>query len=313
MSCTNPHYMIDFGLLKNGKRDLRFLHRTVNDDGVPDLDLHDLQLIYGDRLVPIPCGKCESCIEDRTRMWAARCVLEASLYPENCFLTLTYRDSSLPKYGLCKPDLQKFIKRLRKYLDDRKIRYYGCGEYGDKTKRPHYHLIVFNWFPPDAKYFKRCDFGSGNLYTSKILSDLWPFGFSLVGDCTYESCGYVARYCQKKIYIKNQYKAFSVMSLKPGLGYQFLEDNFDKIYDTDKIYSKFGSATFTTPFRYFDKVLENVNPSRLGELKEERISKAKLNIAAEMFNHGFRHLEQLYEYKGNLKKLKFRALKRKEI
>lgn len=312
MSCTNPLIFIDYGLLKNGKRDLRFLKRKRDDKGNPLLDMQDLKLLYGDRVVEIPCGKCESCIEARTRTWAARCVLEASCYKENCFLTLTYNDNSLPTYGLCKKDIQNFLKRLRKRID-KKIRYYCCGEYGEKTKRPHYHLIIFNWFPEDAKFFKYGNFGEGMLFTSKLLSELWPFGYSLVGECSYQSCGYVARYCQKKLYIEGKYKSFSMMSLKPGIGYKYLEDNFDKIYDTDKVYGNFGRSSFTTPFRYFDKVLESVNLELFDSIKNERINNAKLSIVSEMFRLGFSKVEQLYAYKGDLKKLKFDRLKRKEL
>lgn len=314
MSCTNPLLMINHGVKKNGKMDLRFCHRPFDEKGKPDLSIYDVKKLYGDSLVLVPCGKCDSCIETRTKQWAARCVLEASLYPKNSFITLTYNDNSLPRYGLCKPDVQKFLKRLRKYLDGKKIRYYCCGEYGPNgTHRPHYHMIIFNWFPDDAKYFKPSNFGDGNLYTSKCLQDLWPFGFSLVGEVTYQSCAYVARYCLKKQKFDNKYKCFSLMSLKPGIGYSFLANNFDSIYDTDKVYGHFGNSTFTTPFRYFDKVLESVDPVKLEAIKNVRVSNQQLNVAAEMFNLGFNEVEQLYEYKGELKKLKMDRLKRKDI
>ncbi|MCQ2795628.1 MAG: hypothetical protein MJ214_05490 [Bacilli bacterium] len=309
MSCTNPIYALNLGTNPDtGKMKLKILPKRIESCFSYWCER------YGEsNIVQLPCGKCPSCIEAKTKTWASRCVLEASLYPNNSFITLTYRDGCLPKYGLCKKDVQKFLKRLRRYLGEQKIRYYCCGEYGEHTKRPHYHLIIFGWFPEDAKFFKKGDYGEGHLYTSKILEDLWPFGFSMVGEVTYASCGYVARYCQKKMYINGKYKAFSLMSLKPGIGYQFLSDNFDKIYDTDKVYGKFGNSTFTTPFRYFDKVLELHDPQRMEEIKNERISRAKLSIAASMLDLGFEHIEQLYAYKGELKKLKMERLKRKEL
>lgn len=308
MSCTSPIYALNLGINPDtGKMKIKILPKRV------DTSFEYLSNRYGSQnIVQLPCGKCPSCIEARTKTWAARCVLEASYYNTNCFLTLTYRDNCLPKYGLCKKDVQKFIKRLRKYLGDQNIRYYCCGEYGEHTHRPHYHLIIFGWFPDDAKFFKKSDF-DGNLFTSKILEKLWPFGFSMVGDVTYASCGYVARYCQKKMYINGKYKAFSLMSLKPGIGYKFLEDNFDKIYDTDKVYGKFGSSTYITPFRYFDKVLEAHDPVKMEAIKNERISRAKLSVASSMLDLGFQNVEQLYEYKGELKRLKLERLKRKEL
>ena len=79
---------------------------------------------------------------------------EAKLHKENCFITLTYNNNNLPKYkSLVKKELQDFFKRLRKKYGEG-IRYYACGEYGPKGKRPHYHAIIFGWKPKDLKYFK---------------------------------------------------------------------------------------------------------------------------------------------------------------
>lgn len=78
-----------------------------------------------------------------------------------------------------------------------KIRYFHCGEYGDLNGRPHYHALIFGYNFPDRVLFStrnniRCD-------TSKLLSDIWNNGFCTVGDVTYESAAYVARYALKKI------------------------------------------------------------------------------------------------------------------
>lgn len=310
MSCTNPIYALNLGINSDtGKSILKILPRRV------DSSFEFYSNRYGSsNIVQLPCGKCLSCIESRARTWAARCVLEASLYEQNCFITLTYQDKCIPRYGLCKKDVQKFIKRLRKYVgSDHPIRYFCCGEYGEHTHRPHYHLIVFNWFPDDVKFLRYGSNDQGFLYTSKTLQGLWKFGFSSVGHVSYSSCGYVARYCQKKCYINGKYKAFCLMSLKPGIGYKFLEDNLESIYDTDKVYGKFGSFTYITPFRYFDKVLESIDPDRLEELKFVRVSRAKLCVASALLDLGFQNVEQLYEYKGELKKLKMERLKRKDI
>lgn len=307
MSCTSPIYALDLGINpETGKKKLKILPRRI------ESCFSYWSNIYGsENIISLPCGKCDSCIEGRTKAWAARCVLESSLYQSNCFLTLTYADSCLPKYGLCKKDLQNFIKRLRKKVGH-SIRYYCCGEYGEKTKRPHYHLIIFNWFPEDAKFFKESKFG-GFLYTSKILQDLWKFGHSLVGEVSYSSCAYVSRYCQKKVYQEGKYKAFSLMSLKPGIGQRFFDEHLEQIYDTDKVYFNFGKSSWTTPFRYFDKLLEKLDPDRIEHIKNVRVSSARLSVACEMLSLGLDEIEKLYEYKGTLKKLKFDRLKRKEV
>lgn len=306
MSCTNPLYALKLGALnpKTGKERIKVLPRRVGESYRSWCDQ------FGEEnILQLPCGHCSSCIEKRTRSWAARCVLEAAQYDDNCFLTLTYSNDCLPKGGLCKSDLQKFIRRLRDKTG-KKIRYFACGEYGEHTYRPHYHLIIFNWFPEDARFLKFSDFG-GYLFTSRILLELWPFGISSVGEVTYASCGYVARYCQKKLAKQNDNKEFCLMSRRPGIGEKFLMDNIDKIYDTDKIYFKFGKSSVISPFRYFDRVFEAIDPGAFESIKNERVTKARLSIASDMLRYGFDHVEKLYKYKGELKDDDFEKLKRR--
>ena len=96
-------------------------------------------------ITSVPCGRCMGCRLEKSRQWAVRCVHEAKFYEDNCFVTLTYAPEHLPKDGsLNRKHVQDFIKRLRRRLDDRKIRVFYCGEYGDKLRRPHYHLCLFN-------------------------------------------------------------------------------------------------------------------------------------------------------------------------
>ena len=79
-----------------------------------------------------------------SREWATRVLHESDYWDHSCFTTLTYNNEHLPKDGsLHKDELQKFFKRLRKYLGDRKMKYFACGEYGDEGHRPHYHAILF--------------------------------------------------------------------------------------------------------------------------------------------------------------------------
>lgn len=72
-----------------------------------------------------------------------------------------------------------------------------CGEYGEKFQRPHYHAIIFNHSFEDRKFYKLVN--DIPLYTSQILEDLWEQGFCTVGECTFQSAAYVARYIMKKI------------------------------------------------------------------------------------------------------------------
>ena len=92
----------------------------------------------------VPCGKCLSCRIKKRQEWALRCEHELSYWTDSMFLTLTYNDLALPANGsLVKKDLQLFIKRVRKNICDRRIKYFACGEYGDNNFRPHYHAIIF--------------------------------------------------------------------------------------------------------------------------------------------------------------------------
>lgn len=175
----------------------------------------------------IPCGKCEGCKIDKANDWATRCYLESQNHAENAFLTLTYNKDNLPKgKTLLKEDLQKFWKRLRKTLAPTKICYLACGEYGLLTKRPHYHAAVFNYWPKDATPYKKNEIGD-MLYTSKELEKIWGKGFVIIGNLTYESACYIARYVHKKAYgIEKEVKKgktpeFITSSKRPAIAKDF--------------------------------------------------------------------------------------------
>ena len=101
------------------------------------------------KFIVLPCGQCYACRIAKSREWAARCVLEAKMHDDNCFITLTYDDNHVPSdMSLVKMDFTNFIKRLRKNTGE-KIRYYACGEYGELYQRPHFHACLFGYKPKD--------------------------------------------------------------------------------------------------------------------------------------------------------------------
>ena len=159
MSCTNPKpaILIPSDSSKTGQK-IKFLHHFKDAMTYPELKAK-----YGDMYVEIPCGKCDACVEQRTKSWAIRCCLEAGQYEDNCFLTLTYSPKCLPYVS--KKDIFKFIKRLRNKFGAG-IRYYGVFEYGSQNDRPHFHIILFNFFPKDSKIVAPGPFG-GFYYTNK--------------------------------------------------------------------------------------------------------------------------------------------------
>lgn len=151
-----------------------------------------------DKPINFPCGNCIGCRLERSRQWAVRCLHEASLHEDNCFITLTYEE--LPENGSLnkgpKSDYTLFMKRLRKNTGA-KIRYFQCGEYGEKFQRPHHHALLFGYDFPDKQPWKIAN--KEMLYTSQILQDAWKHGFCSIGEVTFKSAAYVARYITKKV------------------------------------------------------------------------------------------------------------------
>lgn len=235
----------------------------------------------------LPCGRCALCRLERSRQWAVRCVHESKCYEDNCFVTLTYDDRHLPvDRGLRYEDVQKFLRRLRRHFFDRKIRFYMCGEYGEARDakgeiipcpcgcgsgalgRPHYHLLLFNLAFKDQLYFKRV--GEFSLYTSKLLSQLWPMGNHLIGSMTFESAAYCARYCLDKRHgddaelhyaildsstgeVVGRTPEFSRMSLRPGIGAPWLARFMSDVYPRGEVVSRGKLAK--SP-RYYDVLFE---------------------------------------------------------
>lgn len=284
MSCTNPLYALDLGIKENGKRAIKILPRRC------DLSSYEqLTKKYGQHnILPLPCGKCPSCKKAHARMWAIRCCLEASLYCDNCFITLTYNDENLPKdKKLDKKALQKFFDRLQHLYPG--TRYFACGEYGDdkNTKRPHYHALIF-----------------GVYVEKKELEKLWPFGFVDVDELNELTAQYVARYNLKK---QGDDDCFLIMSNRPGIGARWFEKHPD-IYQQDAVIGPFGVASIP---RYFDKLAE-LGGVDLSEIKAKRISKANEMQLYEILLHHFQRKEEMYQYNAEIERAKFENMKRRK-
>lgn len=184
-------------------------------------------------------------------MWSRRCMHEKSLYSHNCFLTLTYDDSHLPQGGFLRSrDLVLFIKRLRKFGENdsiailrdpvvRSIRYFACGEYGKRSLRPHYHLLLFN-----CNFADRYKVGK-EYYESPTVARLWSdpkskvsYGTHKIGDVTAASAAYCAKYCVKPGDVPEwvcretgevRPLPFVRMSSNPGIGKRWLEQFHDEL------------------------------------------------------------------------------------
>ncbi|WNK13490.1 MAG: replication initiator protein [Microvirus sp.] len=233
----------------------------------------------------LPCGQCIGCKLERSRQWAVRLLHEAKLHDRSAFLTLTYADKNIPaSSSLVKTDVQKFMKRLRRQRPTG-LRFFACGEYGETTGRPHYHVLLLNTDFPDRRLFKRSKTDMDHLYVSSELSDIWTVGNSAIGNVTFESCAYVARYVTKKLSgpAGAMYYAgagiepeFATMSLRPAIGGpQFVK------YSAE--WYKFDAAVLQgkeVPLpRYYDKLYEVLDPVRYKRVKLDRSIRALKNKA----------------------------------
>lgn len=253
----------------NGKPSISF----KNPYGKPSSDRVGIQ---------VPCGQCIGCRLDRSRQWAMRCVHEAYGHENNAFITLTYSPEHVPPDGsLKKSHYQKFMKRLRKAVSPQKIRFFHCGEYGEKNQRPHYHACLFGYDFPDKILYTIRD--ECRLYRSPMLEKLWPMGFATVGDVTFESAAYVARYITKKItgdlaedHYKGREPEYTTMSRRPGIGKNWYETFKTDVYPCDNVVIR---GKIMSPPRYYDKQLEAADPVMYEKIKLDRKAQALENAA----------------------------------
>lgn len=306
MPCYHPvkAWRSKSGRLPNGKWPLVF---------IPENGMLEEEVV-------IPCGKCVGCLSDRSKAWAVRCIHEASLYEKNCFITLTYDNDKIieqcaikDKNGLIKfpvmltlnkQDYVLFMKKLRSfnernaygfvngighYIKRNKgsiydksrdgIRFFHCGEYGEMYGRPHHHACLFN-FDFQDKEIRTIKNGVG-IYTSKKLEELWPYGYSTIGEVNYETAAYVAKYVLKKVQGKAQKQIeycgreqeYITMSRKPGLAREWLEKFSSDVYNQDVIILK--NSLKSRPPRYYDNIYETYNPTEMENIKCKR--KEKVN------------------------------------
>jgi hypothetical protein len=190
----------------------------------------------------VGCGQCIPCRINKRREWVGRLTLEAGLYSDNAFVTLTYDDANLP-YTVGPPvqgdthhptlypkHLQDFLKRFRKKvasLYDLQVRFYAVGEYGDDTERPHFHLALFNY--PSCIYGQTRPKANCCLYCN-LVRETWGMGNVYLGTLEDTSMNYIAGYVLKKltnkhdIRLNGRYPEFSRMSLRPGIGADAMHD-----------------------------------------------------------------------------------------
>lgn len=285
------------------------------------------------RQLTLPCGQCVGCRLERSRQWAVRILHEAKIHKHNCFLTLTYDDEHLPrKYwtgqhhpktgekiysgDLALRDVQLFLKKLRKKALGMKtdntialdinyappnthggmppspLRYYLGAEYGEQYGRPHYHLCLFGIDLNDKLYVGKSPAGH-KMYTSKTITETWEKGIHSLGELTFESAAYTARYIMKKITGNRQKKAyerqdhdsgeilqlrpeFNTMSRRKGIGQKWLEKFNTDVYPKGKVIIRGHQANAP---RYYDKQFKKLDQLAYEEMQWQKELNARPHLA----------------------------------
>lgn len=266
----------------------------------------------------IDCGRCLSCRLKKRRDMTTRLNNELSMFGDDCcFITLTYDDehipttcirsikdadkmiergsTSLPVETLLPSDVQKFIKRLRRHLEyqpltdkykkgrdhvKNSIRYFAVGEYGGKTARPHYHILIFGWKPSDMEFFSYRN--KNVVYRSKQIEKLWKYGFSTVQPCGLGVARYVSRYVTKKFvnnsksaepFLDSYFPEFTLQSVRHGgIGAIWFDKHIDEVLSRGFVSFRCGLKFIKAPIpRYYINRLRRKNLELWLELRDERM------------------------------------------
>lgn len=316
MACEKPLRAWKYGFTKNGKQRLVF-KRPENSHKV--------------EMQEVPCGKCDSCKIDYSRMWATRITHELQVTGIGAFVTLTIDDDhlitrpftaagqQLPGRSVYKRTLQLWLKRLRQRINMplpngtpiyQQFKYFACGEYGDKYGRPHYHVILMGYDFPDKIRAGTTESGE-DLYESRILNQTWPFGQARTADANWQSAAYTARYALKKQVNKKLYEyvdratgevtpvAPEFVMMSKGIGKEWWQKFAS---DTDKDFLVVDRDKTVSIPRYYDKLRERKDPESLAKIKKEREIQAK-KISEQLDNNERRQ-------RGEVKAAQIKKLKR---
>lgn len=293
MPCYSPMLAgIMPGRTRNGKTVLRFLGKVARYRGVPRPE--------GSKV--LPCKVCIGCRLQKSHNWAVRLTHEAKSWPDACFLTLTYSDDFLPQtiHGemtLKKSHLRTFFNDLRGRLsyrsdNERKIKFFAVGEYGDLNGRPHYHAALFGLGSSECGAVGTRPARSGApQFELPVINEVWKYGDHTVAALTFESAAYVARYALKKVcgsyeedfglIPERETPLKEFQSQSNGLGGLHLAEWWEDIYPADQVVVP-GRGAFKPP-EYYDRAIEKADPVLWQEVKEAREKARKEVDSSEWF------------------------------
>lgn len=211
----------------------------------------------------VPCGVCPFCCATKRSDWALRIHYEARLHAVKKFVTLTYADPHLvwrdgvPQ--LHKRHLQLWLKRVRR--TGATVRYYAVGEYGSRTFRPHYHVILFGDVAEDT------------------IRSCWPHGHVHIGTVTDESIMYTLGYIVNgkgwQMRTKRE-RPFAIMSLRPGIGANYLSKRMIEWHKSGrKNYAMMYDSKRHLPRYYKEKIFSKVDLVRIA-VRDQKATFKKL-------------------------------------
>lgn len=256
-----------------------------------------------DRLT-VPCGKCPSCLQNKRTGWAFRLSQELKEAKSAKFITLTY-DEKNNSGSLSKIDVQLFLKRFRavcKKVDQSyNLRYYLTGEYGSNTFRPHYHALIFNI--PENDEIK--------LY--EMINKSWQKGSSYIGQVTPASIMYVAKYLLKgSVTPDGCEEPFSLMSRKPGIGFQYVERMSDWHAEEQRTFVQSGSIKQSMPRYYKDKIFSKSDKEEISIKNQIKMDAEDNQRLYETFSKGIHPFEtELLKKEDSMRKLEILTKKGK--
>lgn len=237
---------------------LAYRSSTLGETGKYGMTFSGRKALREQGLIKLHCGKCIGCRKERMESWGIRGFHEAQVTKfegrSSCFVTLTFDDEHLPDgASLDRRELSAFLRRLRKAIAPTKVRFFGCGEYGERNRRMHYHVILFGYDFPDKKFYRTTKSGH-RAYVSEQLSELWPFGLHEIGDVTFQSARYVSAYVTNRqggskrknrelvtiphpltgelVEVESE---FQLQSLRPGIGDAWFERFKSDVYPSDEV------------------------------------------------------------------------------
>ena len=274
--CLDPYVAVSQFTKLDGKRILKLYSKKRI-----DYDLQTLKRIHGDdNVFVLPCGRCESCKRNKAEDWAIRCELEAKMHPYNYFVTLTFNEDSI--LFASKYDLQTFLDRLEGNGHKRKFKYFACQEEGDLTHRLHFHLVLFCDFKIDL--FNPVKVGNFYHYESKLMNQLWKFGFYTISPFETSCARYVAKYTSKN----------SKLFMSRNIGKSYFVTHYDEIIkDNFKVYSNFGGKYTSYIPTCFVRWFDEIDPNLLAKYKSDKKKIAHFVVAEKRRNFGVFHEEDV--------------------